>query len=119
MPSFINTFMHAFSQTQSLNHLLAHSDSDVWVAVSALYSAPAQPPSLEALPVAQDFITACTALGLAPKAAVSQDEGTQHAALDGDNHSVAKGTMYHLQLLLRTFAAVCTYQKQVSPADCH
>ncbi|DBB13580.1 TPA: hypothetical protein ACH3X3_000611 [Trebouxia sp. C0006] len=57
--------------------------------------------------------TALRALGLDTKAAA--DKGSS-SAKDGlkaaDSHAVVKGTMYHLQLLLRTFAAVCRYQQQ-------
>ncbi len=88
-------------------------------AVSSLYSAPPQPPSLEAVPSDKDFVTALRALGLDTKAAADKSSSS---AKDGvkaaDSHAVVKGTMYHLQLLLRTFAAVCRYQQQVTSVLC-
>ena len=88
-------------------------------AVSSLNSAPPQPPTLEAVPSDKDFVTALRALGLDTKAAA--DKGSS-SAKDGlkaaDSHAVVKGTMYHLQLLLRTFAAVCRYQQQVTSVLC-
>ncbi|DBA92848.1 TPA: hypothetical protein ACH3X1_003025 [Trebouxia sp. C0004] len=80
--------------------------------VSSLYSAPAQPPSLEAVPSDKDFVTALRALGLDTKAAADKSSSAKDGLKAPDSHAVVKGTMYHLQLLLRTFAAVCRYQQQ-------
>lgn len=80
--------------------------------VSSLYSAPPQPPSLEAVPSDKDFVTALRALGLDTKAAADKSSSTKDGLKASDSQAVVKGTMYHLQLLLRTFAAVCRYQQQ-------
>ena len=86
-------------------------------AVSSLYSAPPQAPSLEAVPSDRDFVTALRALGLDTKAAAKSSSAKDELKAP-DSHAVVKGTMYHLQLLLRTFAAVCRYQQQVTRALC-
>ncbi len=87
-------------------------------AVSSLYSAPPQPPSLEAVPSDKDFVTALRALGLDTKAAADKHSSAKDGLKAPDSHAVVKGTMYHLQLLLRTFAAVCRYQQQVTTVSC-
>lgn len=94
--------------------------------MSSLYEAPAEPPGLEAAPSVEDFTKAFQALGLAladtPRR--EQREDLPDTALNGSKKpAVLKGTLYHLQLLLRTLAAVCRYQKQVPasppvPAAC-
>lgn len=87
-------------------------------AVSSLYSAPSQPPTLEAVPSDKDFVTALRALGLDTKAAADKGSSAKDGLKAPDSHAVVKGTMYHLQLLLRTFAAVCRYQQQVTTLLC-
>jgi len=88
-------------------------------AVSSLYSAPPQPPTLEAVPSDKDFVTALRALGLDTKAAADKGSSAKDGVKAADGHAVVKGTMYHLQLLLRTFAAVCRYQQQVTTVLLH
>ncbi len=87
--------------------------------VSATILALPQPPSLEAVPSDKDFVAALRAVGLHTKATADKSSSS---AKDGvkapDTHAVVKGTMYHLQLLLRTFAAVCRYQQQVTIVLC-
>ena len=83
-------------------------------AVSSLYIAPPQPPSLEAVPSDKDFATALRALGLDTNAAADKSSSDKDGLKAPDTHAVVKGTLYHLQLLLRTFAAVCRYQQQVT-----
>ena len=80
-------------------------------AVTKLYGAAPQPPQLEAVPTAQDFIAALKALGLILSQAGKSDDSKQED-LHG-TQQIAKGTMCRLQLLLRTLAAVCTYKQQV------
>ncbi|KAL0038240.1 hypothetical protein WJX79_009819 [Trebouxia sp. C0005] len=80
--------------------------------VSSLYIAPPQPPSLEAVPSDKDFATALRALGLDTNAAADKSSSDKDGLKAPDTHAVVKGTLYHLQLLLRTFAAVCRYQQQ-------
>jgi len=86
-------------------------------AVSSLYSVPPQPPSIEAVPSDQDFVKALKALGLMSNDTSTEDESVRDGEMNGESHAVHKGTMYHLQLLLRTFAAVCRYQEQVKSPD--
>lgn len=87
--------------------------------MSGLYSTAPRPPRLEAVPTDQDFIAALKALGLDPCRAAKAGDGNQtslqqEASLqDAGPQLLARGTMYHLQLLLRTFAAVCNYKQQV------
>ena len=84
-------------------------------AVSPLYSAPSQPPRLEAVPTDQDFIAALQGLGFnAQQADANAGESMQHSLPDGHEQQPAKGTMYHLQLVLRTLVAVCTYKNKVA-----
>ena len=81
--------------------------------MSTLYSAAPQPPQLEAVPTDKDFVTALETLGLVatgPDQDVSKQTGAQDLP---DDQAVLKGTMFHLQLVLRALAAVCRYQKQV------
>ena len=89
--------------------------------VSGLYSTPPQPPRLEAVPTDQDFIAALKALGLNPHKAAKADDSNQTGVPRAASlQLLAKGTMYHFQLLLRTFAAVCNYKQQVfSPRPEH
>lgn len=75
-------------------------------AVSPLYSTPAQPPRLEAVPTEQDFIAALQGLGINTQQAGKADEAQQQGLSESEEQQPAKGTMYHLQLVLRTLAAV-------------
>ena len=75
-------------------------------AVSPLYSTPAQPPRLEAVPIEQDFIAALQGLGINTEQAGKGEEAQQQGLSDSQEQQPAKGTMYHLQLVLRTLAAV-------------
>jgi len=63
-------------------------------------------------------VTALRALGLDTKAAADKGSSAKDGVKAADGHAVVKGTMYHLQLLLRTFAAVCRYQQQVTSVLC-
>jgi len=70
------------------------------------------------VPSDKDFVTALRALGLDTKAAADNSSSAKDGLKAPDSHAVVKGTMYHLQLLLRTFAAVCRYQQQVTCVLC-
>ena len=71
------------------------------------------------MPSDKDFVTALRALGLDTKAAADKSSSSAKDGLKApDTHAMVKGTMYHLQLLLRTFAAVCRYQQQVTSVLC-
>ena len=83
-------------------------------AVSPLYSAAPQPPRLEAVPTDQDFIAALQSLGFRSQtAATADDSKQQHSLSEGHEQQPARGTLYHLQLVLRTWAAVCRYKSKV------
>ena len=75
-------------------------------AVSPLYSTPAQSPRLEAVPTEQDFIAALQGLGINTEQAGKGEEAQQQGLSDSQEQQPAKCTMYHLQLVLRTLAAV-------------
>ena len=84
--------------------------------MSSLYDAPPQPPTIQAVPSDQDFIQAFKALGLAPFEARQTDPVKDEQSMTSGNQAkpaVQKGTLYRLQLLLRTLAAVCKYHRQV------
>ena len=86
---------------------------DPVVAVSPLYSTPAQPPRLGAVPTDQDFIAALQGLGIKTQQAGQGDEAKQQVMSESQEQQPAKGTMYHLQLVLHTLVAVCTYKSKV------
>lgn len=86
---------------------------DPVVAVSPLYSTPAQPPRLAAVPTDRDFIAALQGLGVNTQQAGQGDEAKQQGLSESQEQLPAKGTMYHLQLVLRTLVAVCTYKSKV------
>lgn len=81
--------------------------------MSPLYSTPAQPPRLEAVPTDKDFIAALQGLGINTQQAGKGDEAKQQGLPDSQEQQPAKGTMYHLQLVLRTLVALCTYKCKV------
>ncbi|KAL3148440.1 hypothetical protein ABBQ38_013891 [Trebouxia sp. C0009 RCD-2024] len=80
--------------------------------VSPLYSAAPPPPRLEAVPTDQDFITALQSLGFQAQPAAAAEDSKQHSLSESHEQQPAKGTMYHLQLVLRTWAAVCRYKSK-------
>ncbi|KAL3137095.1 hypothetical protein ABBQ32_006679 [Trebouxia sp. C0010 RCD-2024] len=80
--------------------------------VSPLYSAAPQPPRLEAVPTDQDFIAALQSLGFQSQPAATANDSKQHSLSENHEQQPAKGTMYHLQLVLRTWAAVCRYRSK-------
>ena len=82
-------------------------------AVSPLYSTPAEPPRLEAVPTDQDFIAVLQGLGVNTQQAGKGDEAKQQGQSESQEQQPAKGTMYHLQLVLRTLVAVCSYKSKV------
>lgn len=82
--------------------------------LSSLYDAQSQPPALLAVPSDQDFVQAFKALGLAPFDERQIDPAKDERPMSGNQAkpAVLKGTLYHLQLLLRTLPAVCRYHTQ-------
>lgn len=100
-------FFYATVLCKAPQHLLHRSGTHVALsAVSPLYSTPAQPPPLEAVPTEQDFIAALQGLGVNLLQAGKGDEAQQQGLSDSQEQQPAKGSMYHLQLVLRTLAAV-------------
>lgn len=82
-------------------------------AVSPLYSTPAKPPRLEAVPTDKDFIAALQGLGINTQQAGKGDEAKQQGLPESQEQQPAKGTMYHLQLVLRSLVALCNYKSKV------
>lgn len=107
MPSKPSKVFHASMLGKAPQQLLHRSVTHVAPsAVSSLYSTPAQPPRLEAVPTEQDFIAALQGLGINTEQAGKGAEAPQQCLSDSQEQQPAKGTMYHLQLVLRTLAAV-------------
>lgn len=102
------------SAVQQTAHSVAHGVTHTALsAVSPLYSAPPQPPKLEAVPTDQDFIAALHGLGFKSQPAGAGEDSKQGSLSDMHEGQPAKGTVYHLQLVLRTLAAVCTFKSKV------
>ena len=86
---------------------------------SALYQQPATPPELEAVPTEKHFLEALRALGVQQKAAAAKGKAAGTEPWVAPEPIVTKGTMYRLQLVLRTFAAVCRYQHKPAKVNVH
>ena len=77
---------------------------------SPLYQSPAPAPQLQAVPSEKQFAEAFQALGVHQSTTLGKSKGQQADIPTAAEPNLVKGTMYRLQLLLRTFVAVCRYQ---------
>ena len=83
---------------------------DPVVAVSPLYSTPAQPPRLAAVPTDRDFIAALQGLGVNTQQAGQGDEAKQQGLSESQEQQPAKGTMHHLPAFVLAASWHCSME---------
>ena len=120
-----STLLHIPFVLQLPDHATGAQDSSVWpccildnvFAESSLYNCSTPAPTLEAVPTEKHFLEALHALGVSQDTAAgkSKAQKANAATAAATEPSLVKGTLFRLQLLLRTFAAVCQYQHKQVP----